>query len=235
MFTNQETPGTRGYTKSTWRKEHSWRAVLLRSVKDNPDLDKEELGQLMVAAVEDEVVRMVLQVLKEHPDASDTKLVEEYVTRSRSVATLLREAALRYFDNDLNEIQGRPRRRAPQQPSAPEQPSASAAPEQPSTEQPQAEATEQPSAPEQPRAVQPSAAREPIVVSGWAARIAYLNLTMPNGKALRDCTKAECRQLGGVWKASLDAVADKLVNDDDVVGDKLNEAEVASAFGGQQQ
>jgi hypothetical protein len=55
--------------------------------------------------------------------------------------------------------------------------------------------------------------------------LALLDLIMPNGKALRDCTGRECRQAGG-W---LTRVADR-VGDHGVVGATLDEQEIAAIF-----
>jgi hypothetical protein len=55
--------------------------------------------------------------------------------------------------------------------------------------------------------------------------VVLLDLIMPNGKALRDCTGKECRQAGG-W---LVKVADR-VGDRGVVGATLDEQEIAAIF-----
>jgi hypothetical protein len=52
-----------------------------------------------------------------------------------------------------------------------------------------------------------------------------LDFIMPNGKALRDCSGAECRAAGG-W---LTAIADR-IGDNAIVGAKLGEAEVAAIY-----
>ncbi len=57
----------------------------------------------------------------------------------------------------------------------------------------------------------------------------FLDLLMPNGKKLRHCTGLECKQMGGIFGAALNAVG-ALVGDELIVGDKLNEAEVAGIF-----
>ena len=57
-------------------------------------------------------------------------------------------------------------------------------------------------------------------------RIALLELTMPNGKPLRDCTGAECAGFGG-WLLS---VSDR-VADDATVGSALSEDDLRGLYG----
>jgi hypothetical protein len=60
-------------------------------------------------------------------------------------------------------------------------------------------------------------------VAAQAKKLILLDWIMPNGKALRDCSGAECRAAAG-W---LIKIADR-IGDDAVVGAKLGEAEVAA-------
>jgi hypothetical protein len=55
--------------------------------------------------------------------------------------------------------------------------------------------------------------------------VVLLDLVLPNGKKLRECSGQECRQAGG-W---LTAVADRIGNRG-IVGEKLSEAEVAALY-----
>ena len=57
------------------------------------------------------------------------------------------------------------------------------------------------------------------------SNVVLLDLIMPNGKALRDCTGRECRQAGG-W---LTKIADR-VGDRGVVGATLDEQQIAVIF-----
>jgi hypothetical protein len=57
--------------------------------------------------------------------------------------------------------------------------------------------------------------------------IVLLDLILPNGKKLGDCTGKECRAAGG-WLIEVGA----RVGDRGVVGETLNEAEVAKIFAG---
>lgn len=73
------------------------------------------------------------------------------------------------------------------------------------------------------RSQRPSAAD--IAATTQRLTVVMLDLIMPNGKALRDCTGKECRQAGG-W---LTKVADR-VGDHGVVGAALDEQEIAAIF-----
>jgi hypothetical protein len=52
------------------------------------------------------------------------------------------------------------------------------------------------------------------------AKLILLDLLMPNGKALRDCTGTDCRKFGGWFSRIADRVGSKKV------GDVLSEKEV---------
>jgi hypothetical protein len=62
------------------------------------------------------------------------------------------------------------------------------------------------------------------------AKTILLDIILPNGKALRDCTGRECAKLGGKVGAWLGRIAAK-VKPGDVVGDVLDEAEVRKMYG----
>jgi hypothetical protein len=78
---------------------------------------------------------------------------------------------------------------------------------------------------EQPATRATRAPHRPIPAAEVAAeadrieKLALLDFIMPNGKALRDCSGAECRAAGG-W---LTAIADR-IGDNAIVGAKLGEA-----------
>jgi hypothetical protein len=73
------------------------------------------------------------------------------------------------------------------------------------------------------RSQRPSAAD--ITTTTQRLAVVLLDLIMPNGKTLRNCTGRECRQVGG-W---LTKVADR-VGDRGVVGTILDEQELATIF-----
>jgi len=59
-----------------------------------------------------------------------------------------------------------------------------------------------------------------------ATRMVLLDLEMPNGKALRDCTGKECKRIGG-WLVAVAAA----VKPGDVIGAVLSEAQVRRLYG----
>jgi hypothetical protein len=64
----------------------------------------------------------------------------------------------------------------------------------------------------------------------YIAKITLLDMLMPNGKILRDCTGRECTVLGpqiGVWLAKIGA----RIKPDDTVGDSLSEEQVQQIYG----
>lgn len=61
------------------------------------------------------------------------------------------------------------------------------------------------------------------------ARVLLLELTMPNGKVLRDCTGAEVRQLGYQMTPWLSRIANR-VKPGELVGSVLSEAEARTLF-----
>jgi hypothetical protein len=58
-----------------------------------------------------------------------------------------------------------------------------------------------------------------------ATRMVLLDLAMPNGKALRDCTGRDCKKAGG-WFTKLA----KMIKPDDVVGKVLSETQVRKVW-----
>ena len=62
------------------------------------------------------------------------------------------------------------------------------------------------------------------------AQIILLDMVLPNGKALRDCTGRDCSKLGGKVGAWLTKIAGK-VKPGEVVGDVLDEAQVRKLYG----
>lgn len=64
------------------------------------------------------------------------------------------------------------------------------------------------------------------------AQIVLLDLMLPNGKALRECTGLECRQLGRKVGSWLVRIADQ-IKPDQIVGNVLKEEEVRKLYGGQ--
>jgi hypothetical protein len=84
------------------------------------------------------------------------------------------------------------------------------------------------------RVQQPARPRQPVSAEAAAAaerlqNIVLLDLVQPNGKKLGDCTGRECRQMGGVWKASLTKIADR-IGDRAVVRRTLSETQVGRIF-----
>ncbi|GEM_PF-5131432 len=62
------------------------------------------------------------------------------------------------------------------------------------------------------------------------AQIILLDMVLPNGKPLRECTGTECSQLGTKVGAWLTKIAGK-VKPSEVVGDVLDEAQVRKLYG----
>lgn len=62
------------------------------------------------------------------------------------------------------------------------------------------------------------------------ARMILLDMVLPNGKALRDCTGRECERLGNKVGAWLGKVAGK-IKPNETVGDVLDEAAVRKLYG----
>jgi hypothetical protein len=63
------------------------------------------------------------------------------------------------------------------------------------------------------------------------AQIILLDMVLPNGKALRDCTGRECKQMGGKMGTWLGKIAER-VKPTELVGSVLKEADVRKLFPG---
>ena len=63
------------------------------------------------------------------------------------------------------------------------------------------------------------------------AQIILLDLVLPNGKALRDCTGRDCKQMSGKMGGWLQKIAER-VKPTQFVGDVLKEADVRKLYPG---
>lgn len=137
---------------------------------------------------------LLRSLLEKHPDADDAELFEKFHKRVQAASEAMQETIERYwFDNNIRSLRLPTTRRSPV-----------------STAQRRETLV---------RDIQATVTRR---IVDEAERL-LLEMIMPNGKPLRDCTGTDCRQIGG-WLAEM---ASKL-KPAETVGSKFSEDQVRS-------
>jgi hypothetical protein len=145
---------------------------------------------------------------EENPRASKAALQALFMTEYLRDDDLMEAAGIRVFGNDWSSWHGQQDEDAEPQ----SQPRSVPARQQQDVRQRQ-------SAP-----VVPRPRRDPAVAAALVASIRttiLLDLLMPNGKRLRDCTGTECSQAGG-WLVQVGT----RIGSDGIVGERMSEAEL---------